>query len=107
MVPYLSGQSDLPTSPNTIVTFVEDNGDESDPRMTPTKRCLTDPTVQRGAARIQTSVTTVMGALSALTTGWWGHFGEQYGRMRVLAAATLGLFLTYASHLPYHPSGLD
>ncbi|EKM57891.1 uncharacterized protein PHACADRAFT_251794 [Phanerochaete carnosa HHB-10118-sp] len=39
-------------------------------------------------------MTTTMGLLSAITTGWWGHFGEQYGRTRVLAAATLGLFLT-------------
>lgn len=68
--------------------------DEPDPRALPSKRCLTDPKVQAGAARIQTIMTTTMGTLSALTTGWWGHFGEQHGRTRVLAAATLGLFLT-------------
>ena len=68
--------------------------DEPDPRNLPSKRCLSDPKVQAGAARIQTVMTTIMGTLSALTTGWWGHFGERYGRTRVLAASTLGLFLT-------------
>lgn len=72
-----------------------DDDDEPDPRTAPSKRCLSDPKVQAGAARIQTIMTTTMGLLSAFTTGWWGHFGEQYGRTRVLAASTLGLFLTY------------
>ncbi|KAG6817670.1 hypothetical protein H0H87_005428 [Tephrocybe sp. NHM501043] len=35
-----------------------------------------------------------MGLLSALTTGWWGHFGERHGRTKVLAIVTFGLFLT-------------
>lgn len=39
-------------------------------------------------------MTTTMGLLSALTTGWWGHFGERFGRTKVLAGSTLGLFLT-------------
>ncbi|CAL1715812.1 unnamed protein product [Somion occarium] len=72
----------------------DDDDDEPDPRSAPSKRCLSDPAVQAGAARIQTIMTTTMGALSALTTGWWGHFGERHGRTRVLAASTLGLFLT-------------
>ena len=71
-----------------------EDDDEPDPRMVPSKRCMSDAKVQAGAARIQTTMTTTMGLLSALTTGWWGHFGEQHGRTRVLAAATLGLFLT-------------
>ena len=82
-----------PDSNNTD-TSSDDDEDETDPRLVPSKRCLTDPAVQAGAARIQTIMTTIMGALSALTTGWWGHFGEQHGRMRVLAASTLGLLLT-------------
>lgn len=73
----------------------EDDEDETDPRLEPSKRCLSDPAVQSGAAKIQTIMTTIMGALSAVTTGWWGHFGEQHGRMRVLAVSTLGLLLTY------------
>ncbi|KAI8969873.1 MFS general substrate transporter [Trametes punicea] len=68
--------------------------DEPDPRLPPSKRCLEDPTVQAGAARLQTIMTTTMGALSAMTTGWWGSFGQRHGRTRVLAAATLGLLLT-------------
>ncbi|KAI0346310.1 MFS general substrate transporter [Trametopsis cervina] len=78
------------TSPATD----DDDDDEPDPRALPSRKCLSDPRVQAGAAKIQTIMTTTMGLLSALTTGWWGHFGEQYGRTRVLAAATLGLFLT-------------
>lgn len=72
----------------------DDTDDEPDPRAVPSRRCLTDPAVQAGAARIQTIMTTTMGALSALSTGWWGHFGERHGRLKVLAASTLGLFLT-------------
>ncbi|KAG9315207.1 major facilitator superfamily domain-containing protein [Chiua virens] len=65
-----------------------------DPRVIPGKKCVSDPVVQAGAARLQTIMTSTMGALSALTTGWWGQFGERRGRIPVLAMATLGLFLT-------------
>ncbi|KAF8839621.1 hypothetical protein BDN67DRAFT_969725 [Paxillus ammoniavirescens] len=67
-------------------------GDDS--RVIPGKKCVSDPAVQAGAARLQAIMTTTMGALSALTTGWWGHFGERYGRTRILAISTLGLFIT-------------
>lgn len=78
-----------------IVTFNRSSeDDEEDPRNLPSKRCLSDPAVQSRAARLQSMMTVIMGTLSALTTGWWGHFGEQHGRTRVLAIATLGLFLT-------------
>ncbi|KAG2354529.1 major facilitator superfamily domain-containing protein [Suillus spraguei] len=70
------------------------NGDDEDPRVIPSKKCISDPAVQAGAARLQTMMTTTMGALSALTTGWWGQFGERHGRIRVLAISTFGLFLT-------------
>ena len=55
---------------------------------------MSNPTVQAGAARLQTIMTTIMGALSAFTSSWWGSFGERYGRTRVIAITTLGLFLT-------------
>ncbi|KAL6307471.1 MFS general substrate transporter [Sparassis latifolia] len=84
----------LATFQDTAGTGDEDDNDEPDPRQVPSKRCLQDATVQAGAARLQVIMTTTMGVLSALTTGWWGHFGELHGRTRVLAAATLGLFLT-------------
>lgn len=70
------------------------DGVEEDPRRLPSNQCLGNPTVQAGAARLQALMTTTMGLLSALTTGWWGHFGERHGRTKVLAGATLGLFLT-------------
>ncbi|KIK97775.1 hypothetical protein PAXRUDRAFT_824597 [Paxillus rubicundulus Ve08.2h10] len=69
-------------------------GQGDDSRVIPANKCISDPAVQAGAARLQAIMTTTMGALSALTTGWWGHFGERYGRTRVLAISTLGLFIT-------------
>lgn len=81
-----------------MVTFApatNDSDEEPDPRRPPSKRCLQDPAVQKGAARLQTIITITMGTLSALTTGWWGNFGERHGRTRVLAVATMGLFLTF------------
>lgn len=82
------------TFSNSSNTEDNDDDDEPDPRAVPSRRCLTDAAVQAGAARIQTIMTTTMGALSALSTGWWGHFGERHGRLKVLAASTFGLFLT-------------
>lgn len=73
---------------------IDPNDSTSDPRNVPSRRCVEDPNVQAGAARLQMIMTTTMGLLSALSTGWWGHFGERFGRTRVLAISTLGLFLT-------------
>lgn len=80
----------------------ENDGDSADPTQPPSKRCLSDPAVQAGAARLQTIMMTTMGFLCAITTGWWGRYGERHGRTRVLAASTLGLMLTYASPLILH-----
>ncbi|KAF5350841.1 hypothetical protein D9757_012837 [Collybiopsis confluens] len=65
-----------------------------EPPRPPSTRCISDPAAQKDAARIQTTLTTTMGILSALSTGWWGHFSERHGRTRVLAISTLGLLLT-------------
>ncbi|KIK63023.1 hypothetical protein GYMLUDRAFT_57781 [Collybiopsis luxurians FD-317 M1] len=72
----------------------DDSSSEDDPRKLPSPQCVSDPAVQKEAARIQTVLTITEGLFSALTTGWWGHFSERHGRTRVLALATLGLFLT-------------
>lgn len=94
----------LPSTPPPVHSLEESQGDGvsegDDPRVVPGKKCVSDPAVQAGAARLQTIITTAMGALSALTTGWWGRFGERHGRTRVLAISTLGLFLTYVRTLP-------
>ena len=71
--------------------------EEEDPRILPSNRCLSNPVVQAGAARLQTIMTITMGGLSALTTGWWCQFGERYGRTRVLAITTFGLFLAWVA----------
>lgn len=87
----------FPPSP-TASLFKETKGDGiregDDPRVIPGNKCVSDPAVQAKAARLQTIMTTIMGALSALTTGWWGHFGERHGRTRVLGVASFGLFMT-------------
>ncbi len=94
---YIYEPLKFPSIPNTSLDEPVDS--EPDPRAVPSKRCLSDPRVQAGAAKIQTIMTTIMGTLSALTTGWWGHFGERHGRTRVLAISTLGLFLTFVHSL--------
>lgn len=83
-----------PSNFTFILSAPDDETEPDDPMHLPSKRCLADPQVQAGAARLQTIMTTTMGTLSALTTGWWGHFGERHGRLRVLIASSLGLFLT-------------
>jgi hypothetical protein len=80
--------------PNDRLVNDDDTDDTEDPRRIPSARCVSDPAVQASAARLQTIMITTMGLLSALTTGWWGHFSERHGRTRVLALSTLGLFLT-------------
>lgn len=83
---------------STISFFEESKGDGvnegNDPRVIPGNKCVSDSAVQAKAARLQTIMTTIMGALSALTSGWWGHIGERYGRTRVLGISTFGLFMT-------------
>ncbi|KAL1662938.1 major facilitator superfamily-domain-containing protein [Schizophyllum commune] len=73
--------------------FVESN-DVDVSSAAPRSFCTSDPRVQRGAARMQTIMMTTMGFLSALTTGWWGHFGERHGRTKVLALSLFGMLLT-------------
>ena len=83
-------------SPHQIIHFTNHTTPEEDddPRDLPSAYCSSDPSVQAGAARIQTILTITSGVLSAATTGWWGHFGERHGRTSVLALTTLGLLLT-------------
>ncbi|KAJ8072424.1 hypothetical protein PM082_015983 [Marasmius tenuissimus] len=83
-----------------------DDDDNDDPRRIPTPKCVGNPAVQAGAARIQTVMTTTMGLLSALTSGYWGHFSERHGRTRVLALSTLGLFLTDLTFILVSTPGL-
>lgn len=65
--------------------------------------CKQLPEVQATAARIQTTLTITMGILSALTTGWWGQFGQRFGRTRVFGIASLGLIFTYVLLPPILP----
>ncbi|KAH7341322.1 hypothetical protein B0J17DRAFT_646103 [Rhizoctonia solani] len=47
--------------------------------------CRVDPAVQQGAAKLQTLILTIAGALSAVTSGLWGQFGDKHGRTGVIA----------------------
>ncbi|KAF8520258.1 MFS general substrate transporter [Hysterangium stoloniferum] len=98
-----------PTSPSTQVL---DNVDDLPPVGDTPIDCTVDPAVQAGAAEMQTGafgrffviidkqlssalvMITIMGILSALTTGWWGQFGDRHGRTKVLGAAVTGLLFT-------------
>ncbi|CAE6411238.1 unnamed protein product [Rhizoctonia solani] len=56
--------------------------------------CRTDPAVQQGAAKLQTLVLTLAGILNALTSGFWGQFGDKHGRRIVISVS---IFATLAS----------
>ncbi|KAI0749970.1 major facilitator superfamily domain-containing protein [Daedaleopsis nitida] len=93
-LPLELSYQEQPISASNGTSPGSDDEEEPDPRRPPSERCLKDPAVQSRAARLQMLMTTTMGVLSAITTGWWGNFGEAHGRTRVLAAATFGLFMT-------------
>ena len=89
------GTTYVPNPNHQLVVNDDDDTDNTeDPRRIPSSRCVSDPEVQASAARLQTIMITTMGLLSALTTGWWGHFSERHGRTTVLALSTFGLFFT-------------
>ncbi|KAF7316815.1 hypothetical protein HMN09_00414600 [Mycena chlorophos] len=104
LYPGLSPQSTLDPAEFWVIIDsppAEDNDEpwsdeetEDDPRKIPSARCMADAGVQADAARLQTMFTTTMGLLSAVTTGWWGRYGERHGRTRVLTFSILGLLLT-------------
>ncbi|CAE6411246.1 unnamed protein product [Rhizoctonia solani] len=56
--------------------------------------CRNDPAVQQGAAKLQTLILTLAGTLSAVTSGFWGQFGDKHGRRGVIA---LSIFAMLAS----------
>ncbi|KAJ7219467.1 major facilitator superfamily domain-containing protein [Mycena pura] len=60
----------------------------------PVSACASDPVVQAAVAKLNTgafAITTSMGVLGCLTTGWWGSFSDRYGRTRILGLTILGL----------------
>ncbi|KAF7354880.1 hypothetical protein MSAN_01402500 [Mycena sanguinolenta] len=93
----------------SFITFFnpENSWNDTESGQMPTRRCMADPAVAAGAARIQTMISITMGLLSALTTGWWGQFGERFGRTKVLAICTFGWFLSDSTFLlasaPFSP----
>ncbi|KAG8687516.1 hypothetical protein FRC08_011923 [Ceratobasidium sp. 394] len=69
-----------------------------DPRPWSSDECRADPAVQRGAAKLQTLMLTLTGALSALFSGFWGQFGDRHGRSSVIA---LSIFAMLATNLVF------
>lgn len=53
--------------------------------------CYRDSTVQSSAARLQTVLVVIMGLLSAMSSGWWGQWGDRVGRTKVILICTFGL----------------
>ncbi|TCD71062.1 hypothetical protein EIP91_000154 [Steccherinum ochraceum] len=93
-VPYDPIEDTSTTFRTSVVFDNHSSEDAGETRPRRPEKCSKDPEVQAVAARLQTVMAMTVGTLCALSTGWWGHFGERHGRTRVLAAATLGLFLT-------------
>ncbi|KIJ16785.1 hypothetical protein PAXINDRAFT_74219 [Paxillus involutus ATCC 200175] len=68
---------------------------ESDTR----QRCASDPVVQAVVARLSAVLTTTMGVLSCLTTGWWGSFSDRYGRRLVIVVSMFGLLVADITYI--------
>ncbi|KAI6013542.1 major facilitator superfamily domain-containing protein [Pisolithus marmoratus] len=89
--------------PSTIPGYEEDKQSR--------QKCTSDPEVQATVAKLSATLTTTMGILSCLTTGWWANFSDRYGRRPVLTASIVGLllmeltFLITASFVDYLPGG--
>ncbi|QRV90180.1 major facilitator superfamily transporter [Ceratobasidium sp. AG-Ba] len=65
------------------------------PRPLDADECRADPEVQRGAAKLQTLMLTLTGALSALFSGTFlGQFGDRHGRRAVIAISIFAMLAT-------------
>ncbi|KIJ51095.1 hypothetical protein M422DRAFT_44287 [Sphaerobolus stellatus SS14] len=84
----LHESSDIFHFPPVNVLPIENNSKEKP------INCETDNEVQSIAARMSSFMATTVGILSALTTGWWGQFGDRHGRTKVLGAGIAGMLFT-------------
>ncbi|OCH93392.1 MFS general substrate transporter [Obba rivulosa] len=67
------------------------------------KLCASDPVVMAAVAKLLVAMTTSMGFLGCLTTGWWGALSDRYGRTRVMSCAVVGaLFSDFNFLLVFH-----
>ncbi|KZP12568.1 MFS general substrate transporter [Athelia psychrophila] len=57
-------------------------------------RCAADPEVSAATATLTLAMVAAEGALSCITTGWWGSFSDRRGRTRVLGYSVIGLLTT-------------
>ncbi|KAI6164539.1 major facilitator superfamily domain-containing protein [Pisolithus thermaeus] len=98
---YLS--SPIVTYPSTIPGYEEDEQTR--------QKCTSDPAVQAVVAKLSATLTTTMGILSCLVTGWWANFSDRYGRRPVFVASMVGIilvdltFIITANFVDYLPGG--
>ncbi|KAH7106522.1 MFS general substrate transporter [Auriculariales sp. MPI-PUGE-AT-0066] len=88
----------LPSLPVGNATDGRSGGDDDDEPITtiPSKECLTNPQVSAATTRIQFLMTIIMGVLSSITTGYWGQFGDRFGRRPVMIVSAFGLMFVDA-----------
>ncbi|KAF7323180.1 MFS domain-containing protein [Mycena chlorophos] len=60
----------------------------------PTVKCAADPVVAAAAAKLNAAMTTSMGILSCLTTGFWSSLSDRVGRTRMMTLTVMGGFCT-------------
>ncbi|KAH7912214.1 MFS general substrate transporter [Hygrophoropsis aurantiaca] len=58
------------------------------------KQCAADPVVQAATAKLAAVLTTTIGVLGCLTTGWWSSLSDRFGRTRIMTATSIGLLAT-------------
>ncbi|CEL55849.1 putative membrane protein C14C4,07 OS=Schizosaccharomyces pombe (strain 972 / ATCC 24843) GN=SPAC14C4.07 PE=1 SV=1 [Rhizoctonia solani AG-1 IB] len=100
-IPILEAITSQPRTPgrvhsSTVVYVGNDDNHSHSISFTPLSSdpCRVDPEVQQGAARLQTLIMTLSGALSALTSGFWGQFGDKHGRTGVIALTIFAMLAT-------------
>ncbi|CAE6434870.1 unnamed protein product [Rhizoctonia solani] len=97
-IPFLEVITHQPRIPGRVhsstVVHVRNNDNDSHGASLSSDACRVDSEVQQGAARLQTVIMTLSGALSALTSGFWGQFGDKHGRTGVIALTIFAMLAT-------------
>ncbi|KAF7354923.1 hypothetical protein MSAN_01407100 [Mycena sanguinolenta] len=88
--------STLQPSLITFLNHLDNVWNVSDSGQQLSRQCIPN---SADAVRMYTMISIATALLSALTTVWWGQFGDRFGRTKVLAICTFGLFLSDAIFL--------
>ncbi|KAJ7046990.1 major facilitator superfamily domain-containing protein [Mycena alexandri] len=91
LLPRAEYQAEITFPPSFDIAL---NNDTSPPTEEPKPSpCSSDPVVLAAVARLTAFITTTMGVLGCLTTGWWGAYSDRYGRTRILSLTIFGLLM--------------